>query len=294
MDEREQIRIKNNQQWYISREKDYEEFAATVLRKIKKALYDRNIIIAFSSSRAKSLKSFCDKCQKTIYDSDKEEFVMKSDPKNQIMDCAGVRIVTYLQSDIPLIQDVIENMFRIDYQNSQDKIKLLEDNKVGYLSIHYIASLKECSYEEIKYKDFKCEIQVRTILQDAWAQIFHDRQYKNNNFREIPESFENKANKFYNSKYCIQLIKDFGLNSIRELDNVILPPFVETIMKYSHQLTIDKLLMYILIVYNEEKYFSFCGENGIKEISKESFEILNGFINMEEICKKYDIKCSQE
>lgn len=351
MDNIEDVRLNNVVAWYESKKEDYQSFAELILKKIRRALAERSILTAFSSSRAKTLDSFCKKCQKTIYDDKIGEYRLKYwDPQNQIMDYAGVRIVAYLQSDIPLIQEVIENMFEIDVQNSEDKVKLLEENKVGYLSIHYIASLKECSFEENRFKDFKCEIQIRTILQDAWAQIFHDRQYKNNNELLIIPSelkrktsliagslelldqqindlvkqydsmkkgitcieyqrlldneieadeltkyfivkFENKANKFYNSQYCVQLLKKMGMNTIRELDNAIHPQFVERIKLHMRQLTIDKLIMYILIVFNESKYFSNCGDNRIKEISKESYELLNEFVDMEKICSKNNISC---
>ena len=95
---------------------------------------------------------------------------------------AGVRIVCYLPQDILPIQNIVESLFDVDRDNSMNKADLLNSNKVGYLSVHYIVSLKEefLSGEQRKYKGMKCEIQLRTVLQDAWSQVFHDRQYKSN------------------------------------------------------------------------------------------------------------------
>ena len=58
---------------------------------------------------------------------------------------------------------------------------MLETDKVGYLSVHYIMQLSEKRLGLSEYKLFanlKCEVQVRTLLQHAWAEIEHDRNYK--------------------------------------------------------------------------------------------------------------------
>ena len=346
----EDVRIKNIVSWYESQKNNYEKFARLVLDKINAALKERGILTASTCCRAKSIKSFSDKCRKTIYDNDKKEFIPKySNPRNQIMDCAGVRIVAYLQSDIQLIQRVIERMFLIDEENSQNKIELLDDDIVGYLSIHYIVSLKDISYNEEIFKDFRCEIQVRTILQDAWAQIFHDRQYKNSSLEKIIPAYLNrktnliagslelidqqindlikqydsltssinnveyqklldesidfqslieylgvkfngKARRFFDSSYCIDMLNRYGVHTIREIDHIISPGFVNAIQDFPRQLTIDNLIIYILLIYNQDKYFEVSGEKCIKEIKKDSFDLLNTFIDVEDLCLKHNVK----
>lgn len=176
-------RISNFLRWYEQKKDIYGEFSRCVLDKISFALKERNIIYAYDSCRAKSLDSLSVKCKKKIYNKDTDEYELKyNDPKKQITDFAGVRIVCYLPQDIPPIQHIIENMFEIDRNNSMNKVDILKDNEVGYLSVHYVVSLKkdEIPYEQKKYKGMKCEIQIRTVLQDAWSQVFHDRQYKCN------------------------------------------------------------------------------------------------------------------
>lgn len=71
--------------------------------------------------------------------------------------------------------------FSIDEGNSGNKADMLETDKVGYLSVHYFLKLnnKRLALSEYKgYKGLKCEVQVRTLLQHAWAEIEHDRNYK--------------------------------------------------------------------------------------------------------------------
>ena len=63
--------------------------------------------------------------------------------------------------------------------NKADTLQLEE--RFGYQSVHYLVALKEdrtSLSEYLQYKGLIAEIQVRTILQHAWAEIEHDIQYK--------------------------------------------------------------------------------------------------------------------
>ncbi|MCM1107150.1 MAG: RelA/SpoT domain-containing protein [Blautia sp.] len=163
-------RTLNFLKWYEENEEKYSDFAQYVLEKVLDALNERAMLHAYHSSRAKKLASLMDKCAKKIYDEGTKSYILKyNDPRNQITDLAGVRIVCYLPQDVVPVQRIVENMFDIDKDNSNDKIDFLKSDKVGYLSVHYIISLKETqlSTEQRKYRGMKCEIQLRTVLQDA-------------------------------------------------------------------------------------------------------------------------------
>lgn len=165
--------------WYTENEVVFTEYAKYVHDIIKKSLIEYHLFPAYATSRAKSKDSLRKKCKKTVKDSVTGETMYKyTDPKAQITDMAGVRFVTYTVSDLSVISHIVEKLFIIDYENSSDKKKLLSTDRVGYLSIHFVVSLKPSDEYYEKFKTLKCEIQIRTVLQDAWAQIFHDRQYK--------------------------------------------------------------------------------------------------------------------
>jgi ppGpp synthetase/RelA/SpoT-type nucleotidyltranferase len=58
---------------------------------------------------------------------------------------------------------------------------LWEKERFGYQSIHYLVQVSEARValaEYARYRAMIAEIQVRTILQHAWAEIEHDIQYK--------------------------------------------------------------------------------------------------------------------
>lgn len=342
-------RVKNLLDWYAEAQDNYCKFSKLILNKILDALQERKIQIAYYSNRVKTLDSLKEKSQRKVYTGDeKVEKLKYTDPKNQIMDFAGVRIVAYLMSDIPLIKNVVENLFCIDDENSGDKIDELSENEIGYLSMHYIVSLKAPSYEQSRYKNLKCEVQIRTVLQDAWSQIFHDRQYKSgvngivpsyelkrktnliagslelidaqinnlvnqydsmndNILKEVyyqsildleisPKSlveycrikFNDRVNKYYSAESVMSILHKYDLKYIRDIDNIVQTSFVEAIMK-SDQVTIDKLISYILIIENAEKFFSLLNGDNSKKISVKSSEILSGFVDISNICEKYNV-----
>lgn len=58
---------------------------------------------------------------------------------------------------------------------------LVEQEKLGYHSVHYLVGFtpqRLAMPEYARHRDLVIEIQVRTILQHAWAEIEHDIQYK--------------------------------------------------------------------------------------------------------------------
>ena len=309
------------------------------------------MMCAYSSCRAKSLESLSVKCSKTRYDEGTNSYVPKyNDPRNQLTDLAGARIVCYLPQDIVPIQNIIEDMFCIDTANSMNKAELLNSNKVGYLSVHYVVSLKqeELSTDLRKYRDMKCEIQLRTVLQDAWSQIFHDRQYKYNGenanitkemLREtnlisgalelidneighlvvkydamseridnaalqelldheidresLEKYFKNKfihiGLRFYSYNDISKMLHEFGLLKIRDIDAILDDDLTQAICSLERQLTIDKILMYGMIVSNANKFFEI-EDNRRVVISHNSFELLNKFVDMETMCSRYNLK----
>lgn len=147
---------------------------------VKKNLAISNIEIASISSREKSLESFCEKIHRKHY----------KDPFQSITDFAGVRIVFLYGKDRSSIESLIERTFKII--EKVDKVQTSEEDRFGYGALHYIVKLKGDYYGE-RYDDIKdlcCEIQVRTILQDAWALVAHHLSYKQES--DVPKHLRRK------------------------------------------------------------------------------------------------------
>lgn len=117
-------------------------------------------------------------------------------PIDEITDLSGHRIVVYYQSDVDRISKLLKNEFTVDPANSIDKGDDLKPNEFGYRSVHYIASLKDPRLSLSEWQDFnglEAEIQVRTVLQHAWAAINHTLIFKTD--RDIPSDFRRRLSR---------------------------------------------------------------------------------------------------
>lgn len=105
-----------------------------------------------------------------------------ADPLTEIKDLAGARIILYYLDDVDRVAELLQKEFKVDPSHSVDKGQGLKPNELGYISIHQVVTIskKRADLAEwAKYKALPAEIQIRTVLQHAWAAIDHELQYKN-------------------------------------------------------------------------------------------------------------------
>jgi len=158
---------------YESQRKLYEEFADTVKNILSKAIEQSAIKIHSIQSRAKSPQSLIRKIERAT-----PPF---TDPLRQVTDLSGVRVITYFPTDLDAVAELVVKSFSVDEENSIDKRKASDPTRFGYSSLHYVVQLDSVRSGQVEYRrfaDLKCEIQIRTILQHAWAEIEHDIEYK--------------------------------------------------------------------------------------------------------------------
>ncbi len=138
---------------------------------IKQRLAQNNISVHSVSHRCKEKASLARKLQ-----APHKNYQQLSD----ITDIIGVRIITYFDEEVDQLAGMIAELFEIDADNSVDKRSLLELNSFGYLSLHFIVShpAQTCQGEHAAFVGKRFEIQIRSILQHAWAEIEHDLGYK--------------------------------------------------------------------------------------------------------------------
>ena len=173
-------KIEEAVEWYTSNLPVYKKLAIRVESIIKEKLKQENINYHSVTSRAKELTEYKEKAAKEKY----------KDPKNEIVDMAGIRVITYLDSEAQKVAEILKLSFTFFKEHSMDKSDQLGTDKVGYRSIHFVCCLNEAACNVAANNEFagiKFEIQVRTILQHAWAEFEHDRNYKLRNGVVLPK-----------------------------------------------------------------------------------------------------------
>ncbi len=95
-----------------------------------------------------------------------------------IKDLCGFRIICYFSDTVDKIAKALEEVFIFDRENTIDKRATLQSTQFGYLSLHCICSLPEKDIYPEEMWGVPFEIQIRTVLQHAWAEIEHDLGYK--------------------------------------------------------------------------------------------------------------------
>ena len=110
-------------------------------------------------------------------------------PWEDIHDVVGARITVYHSTVIPTVIDVLSKAFEVS--RSVDKAAETRiSGGFGYGSHHLIVRVKAAAagLEELgAYEGMSFEIQIRTVLQHAWAEFEHDIRYKQGSKPPTPQ-----------------------------------------------------------------------------------------------------------
>jgi ppGpp synthetase/RelA/SpoT-type nucleotidyltranferase len=155
---------------YDSMEKAYIRLIEEVCFSLRKSIKEQKIEINGEIQyRVKDFESFYNKIIR---------YEIESDPFDKIRDIAGIRIICLYRSDLEQIGKIISENFEVI--ETDIKTQRTPSTEFGYMADHYTVKLSK-EYLGPRYDDLKslfCEIQVRTILMDAWDSISHHLDYK--------------------------------------------------------------------------------------------------------------------
>lgn len=128
------------------------------------------------STRVKTLKSFLKKMET-------KDWPQFNDPTEVIQDLIGARVVCWFVDDCVGIKNLIASSKHLEIEGEvEDYIE--QPKASGYRSIHLLANVAYDSVQRdgsnviINSQDMVCEIQIKTKLQDAWADVTHEFHYK--------------------------------------------------------------------------------------------------------------------
>jgi len=146
---------------------EYQETLNKLYKQIRKLLVktDINFNIKY---RLKSFDSYFEKLLRLRRDG--ENFTL-------LNDLLGMRVIVPFLEDVQQVQELISERFRIieiEHKGAKNSFR-----EFSYDSIHILVDISSSQNgNTIPYMRKVCEIQVRTILQDAWAEVEHELIYK--------------------------------------------------------------------------------------------------------------------
>lgn len=110
-----------------------------------------------------------------------------------ISDLIGIRIVCLYEDQIALLSAMLQQHFNI--LDITDKISSVEstEDSFGYKGLHMDLALNDemaCLPKYLPYADNSFEVQIRSLIQDAWSVLDHKIKYK----KSIPIDLKRRIN----------------------------------------------------------------------------------------------------
>jgi putative GTP pyrophosphokinase len=179
--------------YYDSNQKNFIAAKNTYIRLIKSLIKKSGIEeVTKTEDRVKDknecIKKFHRKYQ-NILEADEQPYEIKS----FISDLIGIRIVCLYEDQITLLSEMLQQHFKI--LDITDKISSIENTEefFGYKGLHMDLALNDemaSLPRYLQYADNSFEVQIRSLIQDAWSVLDHKIKYK----KSIPIDLKRRIN----------------------------------------------------------------------------------------------------
>jgi predicted RNase H-like nuclease/ppGpp synthetase/RelA/SpoT-type nucleotidyltranferase len=148
-----------------------EEFAGLVTA----ILDDAGINYLSVTGRAKGVASFATKAARTL-----DGAQVFADPLADITDQIGIRVITYVQSDVDAVAELLDDQVVVHDDRDLGR-ETASEGRFGYASRHLLIGLDSAREGQPAFENLlgrRAQVQIRTVLQHAWAEFEHDIRYK--------------------------------------------------------------------------------------------------------------------
>lgn len=129
------------------------------------------------ASRVKSKARIAEKIQRRIRNREIVAPESIEDVQNSIFDIIGLRIICKTLRDVDLASKAVTAAYGTQLEQVGDPKDYIHNPKPsGYRSLHYL--LRVSVPDGDHQVPVPCEVQVRTMMQDAWGELTHENSYK--------------------------------------------------------------------------------------------------------------------
>jgi predicted RNase H-like nuclease/ppGpp synthetase/RelA/SpoT-type nucleotidyltranferase len=127
------------------------------------------------TGRTKTVASFAGKAARRV-----DGKLLYTDPLHDITDQIGVRVITYVLSDVAAVADLLADQVLVKDDRDMGQ-ETASQGRFGYSSRHLLIALDAARESQPPYEQLRgrvASVQIRTVLQHAWAEFEHDIRYK--------------------------------------------------------------------------------------------------------------------
>lgn len=148
----------------------YIKAAEEAKKQVEEALAGQSLNIHLIEARAKSPDSVAEKVERQKY----------GRPSQRFDDLIGVRIITLFDHSVSDVAKRLSSRFNVDDNRSSNKTAELILKQVGYRSHHLVVKTRNPGRAPVGdvLRSTFIEIQIRSVISHAWAEIEHSLRYK--------------------------------------------------------------------------------------------------------------------
>ncbi len=162
-------------------------------------LDDAGINYLSVTGRTKTIASFAEKARRA-----RDGVRLYADPLREITDTIGLRVITYVHSDVAAVADLLADQVVVldDRDMGQETA---QEGRFGYASRHLLIRSDAIG-------GHTAQVQIRTVLQHAWAEFEHDIRYKGT----MPDEHAREFDRRFTLAAGLLELADRELSTIRD------------------------------------------------------------------------------
>jgi len=196
-------------QEYAAREPELVAAAQQFVTLVTSILDEAGINYLSVTGRTKGVASFAQKAGRLV--DGRPAF---PDPLRDITDQIGVRVITYVHSDVSAVADLLDDQVVVKDDRDMGQ-ETASEGRFGYASRHLLITLDAARESDPAYAAMRhrvAQVQVRTVLQHAWAEFEHDIRYKGT----VPEEHVRDLDRRFTLAAGLLELADQEFSMIRE------------------------------------------------------------------------------
>jgi predicted RNase H-like nuclease/ppGpp synthetase/RelA/SpoT-type nucleotidyltranferase len=161
------------------------------------------------TGRTKSVESFAAKASRRVNGA-----LLHADPLHDITDQIGVRVITYVHADVAAVADLLGDQVVVKDDRDLGQ-ETASQGRFGYASRHLLIALDAARESQPAFEELRgrvASVQIRTVLQHAWAEFEHDIRYKGT----VPEEHAREFDRRFTLAAGLLELADREFSTIRD------------------------------------------------------------------------------